>query len=372
VVNAFDVPLAGLSAADVARFNDGDGMFDLPFRAPDGLGPLFIRTSCSACHQEGVRGPGLVQKMVVVEADGVTPAEDQSALPYGHTIRPGVVGDHTRPLKAPALPTVKVTIRVGPPVLGRGYIEAVDDAELVRLEAAQAGRADGIHGKIGRAPFESVPNPDASYGSFEQGQIVIGKLGLKSRIASLDDFTADAFQGDMGLTTPMRPVELPNPDGLVDDQRTGVDLDLEHVNKVAFYLRRIAIPVRVGLTERGKTLFEDTACAVCHVPALRTSASYPVPQLAGIDAPIYSDLLLHDMGPALADGLTDGGATSSQWRTAPLIGVRFTKSYLHDGRVHNVADAIAAHDGEARGAAQAFQALSQDDQRLLIEFVEAL
>jgi CxxC motif-containing protein (DUF1111 family) len=372
VVNASDVPLTGLSAADIARFNEGDALFDLPFRAPDGLGPLFIRTSCSACHQEGGRGPGLVQKMVIVEADGVTPAADQTSLAYGHTIRPGLAGGGETPIKAPVQPDVKVTIRVGPPVLGRGYVEAVDDAELVRLEAAQASRSDAIHGKIGRAPYESVPNPDQSFGAFENGQIVVGKLGLKSRIATLDDFTADAFQGDMGLTTPMRPVELPNPDELMDDQRHGVDLDLEHVDRIAFYLRRIAIPVRVGLTERGKALFEGVACAACHVPALHTRASYPISQLADIDAPIYSDLLLHDMGPALADGMTDGNATSLEWRTPPLIGIRFTKSFLHDGRVHNVPDAIAAHDGEARGAVQAFQALSPDDQRILIEFVEAL
>jgi len=88
---------------------------------------------------------------------------------------------------------------------------------------------------------------------------------------------------------------------------------------------------------------------VCHVPTLKTRASYPIAKLAGIDAPIYTDLLLHDMGAALADGLTDGGATSQQWRTAPLIGLRFAHSYLHDGRAHSVAEAIAAHDGEAHG-----------------------
>jgi CxxC motif-containing protein (DUF1111 family) len=201
---------------------------------------------------------------------------------------------------------------------------------------------------------------------------VIGRLGLKSRIASIDDFTADAFQGDMGLTTPMRPAELVNPDGLADDRRAGIDLDLGHVDRVAFYLRRIAIPRRVGLTARGAALFEQTACAVCHAPALRTRASYPIAQLAGIDAPIYSDLLLHDMGAALADGMTDGGAGPRSWRTAPLIGLRFQVSYLHDGRAPSVADAVIAHDGEARGAALAFQALSEDNRRALLEFVEAL
>ena len=76
------------------------------------------------------------------------------------------------------------------------------------------------------------------------------------RVATLDDFTADAFQGDMGMTTPMRPTELPNPDGLVDDERAGVDLPIERVDRIAFYLRRIAIPKRVGLTARGAQLFE--------------------------------------------------------------------------------------------------------------------
>jgi len=367
-----DVPIDGLSGADVAKFNEGDALFDLPFRAADGLGPLFIRTSCGACHAEGSRGPGLVQKMAIVEADGITPSADQSALAYDHTVREGLAAGATTPITPPDVAGVKVTIRLGPSVLGRGYIEAVDDAELVRLEAAQAARGDGIHGKIGRATFASVSNPDTTFGSYQQGQMVLGRFGLKSRIATLDDFTADAFVGDMGLTTPMRPAELANPDGLSDDQRAGVDLDLEHIDRIAFYLRRIAIPRRVGLTERGAQLFEQTACAACHVPALRTRASYPIPELAGIDAPIYSDLLLHDMGPAFADGMTDGGATSQQWRTAPLIGLRFDRTYLHDGRAHSVAEAVLAHGGEAAGAVQAFQALSQDDQHTLIEFVEAL
>jgi CxxC motif-containing protein (DUF1111 family) len=309
---------------------------------------------------------------VIVEADGTTPAADQTALAYGHTARPGMTAGATTPIAPPAAANLKLSVRVGPPVLGRGYVEAVDEAELVRLESAQATRSDGIHGKVGRAPFASVPNPDPRFGTFQQGEVVVGRLGLKSRIATLDDFTADAFQGDMGLTTPMRPTELANPDGLLDDRRTGIDLDLGHVERIAFYLRRIAIPRRVGLTERGAALFEQTACAACHVPALRTRASYPIAQLAGIDAPIYSDLLLHDMGAALADGMTDGGASPLAWRTAPLIGLRFQSTYLHDGRAHSVAEAVLAHDGESRGSALAFEALPAADQRALIEFVEAL
>ena len=372
LVNAADVPIDGLPGDDVARFDDGDALFGLPFRPADGVGPLFIRTSCAACHREGSRGPGLVQKLAIVEPDGVTPAADQSALTWGHTVRPGLAAGATTPIAAPAAPGVKVTIRIGPPVFGRGYIEAVDDAELLRLETEQAARGDAIHGRRNQTTYESLPHPDPASGGPQTGQAVIGRLGLKARIATLDDFTADAFQGDMGLTTPMRPAELANPDGLTDDLRPGVDLAQDRVDRIAFYLRRIAIPRRVGLTERGAALFADAQCAACHVPALRTRADYPIRQIAGIDAPIYSDLLLHDMGPALADGITESTATSPAWRTAPLIGLRFTASYLHDGRAATLADAVLAHDGEAAASRTAFQALSPDDQRLLIEFVSAL
>lgn len=373
IIHASDVPIDGLSQDDIAKFNDGDALFDLPFRQADGLGPLYIRTACGSCHAEGSRGPGLVQKMAIVEADGVTPAPDQSALTYGHTIREGLIAPATTAIDAPPARTdVKVTIRVGPPVLGRGYMEAVDDAELARVEHEQAERSDGIHGVRNPTVFASVANPDHTFETYQQNDAVIGRFGLKARIATLDDFTADAFQGDMGLTTPMRPTELPNPDGLTDDTKPGVDLDIDHVNRVAFYMRRIAIPARVGLTDRGKQLFEQTRCAVCHAPTLHTRADYPIAQLANIDAPIYTDLLLHDMGPALADGQTDGKATSGAWRTAPLIGVRFARTYLHDSRAHSVTEAVLAHAGEATVAVQAFQALSADDQSLLIQFVEAL
>jgi CxxC motif-containing protein (DUF1111 family) len=372
LINASDVPIDGLPGDDVARFDDGDALFGLPFRPADGLGPLYIRTSCAACHREGARGPGLVQKLAIVEADGVTPAADQSALSWGRTVRPGLAAGATTPIAPPAMPGVKVTIRIGPPVFGRGYLEAVDDAELARVEAEQAARGDAIHGHRNHTTFASLANPDPAFGRLETGQPVVGRFGLKSRIATLDDFTADAFQGDMGLTTPMRPAELVNPDGLTDDGRPGIDLAQDHIDRIAFYLRRIAIPRRVGLTERGAALFAQVQCAACHVPALQTRADYPIRQLAGIAAPVYSDLLLHDMGAALADGLTEGSATSPAWRTAPLIGLRFSASYLHDGRAATITDAVLAHDGEATGSRSAFQALSPDDQRSLIDFVSAL
>ena len=371
LANASDVPLDGLSAADVAEFHRGDDLFDLPFRPVDGLGPYFIRTSCGSCHAEGSRGPGLVQKMAIVDADGVTAAPDQSALPYGHTIRQGLAAGAMTPLTAPQRPDVLVTIRLGPPVLGRGYMEAIADAEIQRIAAEEATRSDAIHGTIPMTTFASVPSGDG-FSTYQTGDAAIGRFGVKARVATLDDFTADAFQGDMGMTTPMRPTELANPDDLTDDLRAGVDLDQDHVNRVAFYLRRIAIPRRVGLTERGAALFDQVACSACHTPSLHTRADYPIAQLADIDAPVFTDMLLHDMGDGLADGMTDGGGDSRDWRTAPLIGLRFSKLYLHDGRASTVTGAILMHGGEAEASVTAFTALSQADRDALIAYVEAL
>lgn len=372
IVNAKDVPVDGLSSADVAEFRAGDDLFDLPFRAVDGLGPLFIRSSCGACHADGLRGPGLVQKMAAVEADGMTAAANQSALAFGHTLRQGLAAGATTPITAPQIPNVKVTVRVGPPVLGRGYIEAIDDAEILRVADLQAQRSDAIKGRVAYATYASALSDGYGQDTFHAGETVVGRFGLKARIATLDDFSADAFQGDMGMTSPYRPDELPNPDGLIDDTHAGIDTDRAHVDRMTFYLRRIAIPKRVGLTPQGAQLFDQLACSGCHVPTMHTRANYPIAQLANIDAPIYSDLLLHDMGPSLADGMVDGGGTSLTWRTAPLIGLRFSNLYLHDGRASTIEDAILEHAGEAQASVDAFRALSPADRALLVAYVEAL
>ena len=101
-------------------------------------------------------------------------------------------------------------------------MEAVLDSEIERVEREQAARTDGIHGRINRVTYASEPNPDDLARTYAKGDAgLIGRFGLKARIATLDDFTADAFQGDMGITTPLRPVELPNPDGLTDDRQAG-------------------------------------------------------------------------------------------------------------------------------------------------------
>lgn len=372
----FDVPIDGVTHDQVTEFNRGDDLFGLPLRESDGLGPLYTRAACAACHEEGVRGPGLVQKMSVVESDGITTAADQSKLPFGHTIHPLMTASaKTAVLPPPNDPTIKVSIRVGPSVLGRGYMEAVLDSEIERVASEQASRTDAIHGRVNHVAYASESNPDRRFHTHQKGDMVIGRFGLKARVATLDDFTADALQGDMGITSPLRPTEFTNPDGLTDDLKPGIDTTIENVNVRAMYMRFLAIPKRASITDHGKELFIQTKCSVCHAPSLKTRPDYPIALLAGIDAPIFTDLLLHNMGDALADGMVDGEAKSRDWRTTPLIGLRFNKTFLHDGRAQTIEEAILLHagqDSEAGEAVQVFQILSAADHQALLDYVSAL
>jgi CxxC motif-containing protein (DUF1111 family) len=247
------------------------------------------------------------------------------------------------------------------------------------VAAEQAPSGSAVQGRVNYVSYASQPNTDKRFHDYQPGDRLIGRFGLKARIASLDDFTADAFQGDMGITSPLRPSEFPNPDGLEDDDKPGVDVGFESVNRRAMYLRLLAIPIR-RTSAAGAELFARAECGACHVPSLRTRADYPVAQLADVDAPIYSDLLLHRMGDNLADGLPaevdiDGDAGSFEWRTAPLIGLRFNRTFLHDGRATSVEEAILQHRGagsEANPSVAAFEGLTTAERAALIEFVEAL
>lgn len=376
-----DLPLARASAEERTSFVEGDGLFDVPFRRADGLGPVFIRTSCGSCHEEGLRGPGFVQKMVILE-DG-EPLTDQSALPFGHTVRPYVSGGGSAPIEPPTQgwpdgAELHVTSRMPPTLLGRGYIEAIADAEIERVEREQQDRDDSISGRIARVKYGSVGSVDDAFHSYDRDdEGLIGRFGLKARQPTLDDFAADAFQGDMGLTSPLRPEEVLNPDGLEDDAKPGVDVDIELLRSVTTYVRLIEIPNRdpAVATERALALFEETLCSACHVPTMRTRADYPITPLADMDARVYTDVLLHDLGGAYNDGLTDQNAGTTEWRTAPLIGLRFMRNYLHDGRALNVEDAIVMHDGadsEAAESVSRFQGISESDRRVLLAFVESL
>lgn len=371
--DAHDLPLRNASPEERAQFVEGDAAFDLTYREADGLGPLYIRASCASCHEQGGRGPGAVQKMAAVGSDGFTPNHSVE-FPFGHSVRPLLTSGAITPLVASA--DAKVTQRVGLPILGRGYLEAISDEAILAGEQAQRAGLNGISGRVNRVTWHSEGNPGQPFHSHQLGETnLIGRFGAKARVATLDDFTADAFVGDMGITSPLRPAELPNPDSLSDDGKPGTDVALDRVNAIADYMRLVEIPTRAPADSRGQAAFDSALCSSCHTPSLKTRADYPIAALANVDAPIYSDLLLHDLGSGLADGLEDESASSREWRTAPLIGLRFFRTYLHDGRASTVEDAIAQHRGdgsEANLSIDRFEALSAEDRAVLISFVSSL
>jgi CxxC motif-containing protein (DUF1111 family) len=375
-----DLPLRRADADQRSAFRTGDSLFGTPFRAVDGLGPLYIRDNCESCHQEGGRGPGNVQKVAWLQADGVTPG---AAMPYDNSLRPYSADAHVSPLVAPTdRPTpdqqLKLTTRMPAAVLGRGYLEAIDDAEIVRMESEQAVRSDAIHGRINRVVYRSTESADPQFHQFVLGQTnLIGRFGLKARQPTLDDFTADALAGDMGITSPQRPNEPKNPAGVTDDAKPGQDVTVDVVRKISTYVRLTEIPARDPApdTPQARALFDQALCSACHTPSLRTRSDYPIAQLAGIAAPVFTDMLLHAMGTDLADGVLDESARSDEWRTAPLVGLRFQRSYLHDGRATDIANAILMHDGPGSQASESvarFAALGDAEQAALVAFVSSL
>jgi len=340
-----DAPIASLSEAELARFEEADARFELPFRESQGLGPLYIHRACESCHQDDARGPGAVRRIARVDPSA-------APLPYGDVVRPRTTTGATIAL-VPTGEGWRETLRLPPAVFARGWLEAIDDAEILAVERAQAST---VHGRVAHLPTG------------------IGRFGHKARAATLDEFVADALLGDMGLTSPMRTDELPGPEGLADDARPGVDLSADDIALLADYVRLLDVPAR-ALDVVGARAFAAVGCADCHVPTMRTRADYPVSAMRNVEVSLYTDVLLHDMGEGLADGIDEGAANGREWRTAPLVGIRFLHALLHDGRVTTVSEAIAAHASNGSQANEVivrFDALPPTDRDALVRFVERL
>ncbi len=121
--------------------------------------------------------------------------------------------------------------------------------------------------------------------------------------------------------------------------------------------------------QRGKSIFAELSCSKCHIPQIQTGSFSDVPLLSNQTIHPYTDLLLHDMGPDLADGRTDYLATGNEWRTPPLWGIGLVSLVnnnngmflLHDGRARTIKEAILWHGGEAQKSKEAFMKLSKTD-----------
>lgn len=384
-----DGPMPGLTGPQLATFLAGDREFARTFAAADGLGPIFVATSCASCHVGDGKGHpvfnltrfGRMAGSVFdpMREHGGPQVQHRAILNYVAEVVPaGVTG---------------MSVFTAPSVTGLGLLEAVEDATLLALADAADQDGDGISGRvqlIDASEFiaevarldlllESEPGRHQPIGGR-----YIGRFGKKAGTINLLHQTVTAYREDMGLTTDLIPEDPVNPlvGGLAGDDVADPEVPSNTVSNVVFYLKTLRAPPRrdaaTSEVTAGEALFAQVGCVRCHLPSLTTGASR-IAQLNRVTFHPYTDLLLHDMGPELDDGYTEGTALTSEWRTAPLWGIGLAEQsqggrafYLHDGRARTLADAIALHGGEGAASRAAFQALSPAEQALLITFLRSL
>lgn len=358
--------LAGLTVAQSANFTEGRDAFRERETPATGLGPIFNDNSCLACHDAG--GIGGASRRTVTRFGRTTngvfdPLEAQGgSLLQDRAIDPAVRE------RVPAEANT-IALRVTTPVFGAGLLEAIPDAAIV-LGTTRAKPA-GIAGKV------SVVRDVTS------GQNRIGRFGWKAQQATLLAFAADAYVNEMGITNRFFPNEnapngntallarfdrVPDIEDPVDPADGKADVD-----RLADFMRLLAPPARLALNasaQAGERLFATLDCAACHTPTM-TTGRHAIAALSEKTVALYSDLLLHDMGP-LGDGIAQGTAGPREMRTAPLWGLRSRPVWLHDGRAGSIDTAIRAHAGEAQNARDKYTRLTDAERRQLLDFLNTL
>lgn len=357
-------PLHGLTDAELGRFLLGRAVFERIATPEEGLGPLFNADRCSACHDSPAPGGTaalLVVKATAFDGEQCDLLEAEGGDNLQQRVTPALAALGVGAESPPVAPAISVRI-TAPPLFGLGLLEAVPDAELLRLADPDDADGDGISG---RAPLLD-------------GRIA--RFGRKGETVSIEDFVDTALRFELGLTTPANPHEE-RPSGhelpAGADPMTEPEIEDRGVGLLADFARYLAPPARLIVSGEardsiatGEEIFGDIGCTACHVPELRTGDAAS-PALAKRTVPAWSDLLLHDMGDALAS-VCGARATPSEWRTAPLWGLRLRDRLLHDGRATDPAQAIDAHGGEAAASRDAWRALPADARARLLAFLLSL
>lgn len=316
------------------------------------LGPKFIARSCVEYHVNNGRalppaiGAPMLQSVVKVGVDsGGTPhpllgsvlqpqktsgSPEATAVISAYTYLNGQYNDGTPyTLRKPGYTFQGVTpthysVRLSPPLIGLGLLEAVDENTILSLADPDDADQNGISGRI-----QTVTDP-------QNGLMRLGRFTAKGGQAMVKHQIAGALNNDMGVTTSIFPVA----DG--DATAQPPELTDAALDEMTRYIALL-----------GEQKFANAGCIQCHSPALTTGPHHPMSELRNQTIHPYTDLLLHDMGPGLADNMGEGSATGSEWRTAPLWNIGLTagvsggEAYLHDGRARTIEEAILWHGGEA-------------------------
>lgn len=356
-------PLPGLSSEELTRFEAGAALFSKVHGPEDGLGPVFNGRSCVECHS--LPAPGGADKTrshVIVRIGRESGDRYDDLIDLGgpvlsrHSVASLLPGCGIEGEKKPRAATV-VSERQPPSLFGLGMVAAIPDETLLALAAAQQAGGE-VAGRVNRADG------------------AVGRFGSKAQFSTLDAFVADALRNELGLTNPILPDEKPSARsaGPDCDLRPDLEDDGSAVAMLADFVAMTAPPPRgpTGPAERrGEAIFHEVGCASCHTPSLRTGPS-PIAALADQDVPLYADLLIHDMGEYLADGVRQGEAGGTEWRTAPLWGLSRRLWFLHDGRATDLRTALELHNGEAKDSRDRLFKRKRDDLQDVLTFLRSL
>jgi len=403
---AIGEPLPGLTAQELAYFYEGKAMYEKDFTPQEGLGPLHNGPACTTCHFGGGTGGsehGTANNVhhITVQHDGQT----YLAFELGGAVRqtksitgtPGanpdcIVSGETDPTS----PGSQISVRHTPPVFGFGLLDAVPDAAILKNMGPKPSKKPGVIGAANwGVELEGLVDLlafklDATRRTQPVGAPRVGRFGWKAPTATLFQFTTEPFNIELGVSTPFFPREN-MPDGSIIPEACRLpghqpnDINSQQSLRLFYFQAFLAPPPRGPITPdvvRGEALFKQIGCEDCHVQGFTTVPNYHVPwpdgsshrvaALSGKSFNPWSDLLIHDMGEALADHRPQGKASGRFWRTTPLWGTRFKTNYLHDGRATTVHEATLAHGGEATASTQAYNALSPQDKARVIQFIQSL
>jgi CxxC motif-containing protein (DUF1111 family) len=415
--NAAGTPFASLTAPQLAAFAAGKADFEEVENVEEGLGPRMNLDSCGGCHSQpaiGGSSPAVNPQVAFARrlgASNVLPpfikidgpvrearfvrAPDGSPDGGVHALFT-IAGRSDAPdcsLKQPdfarALAARNVVFRIPTPLFGAGLIEAIPDSEILRNKsaAAQNKLALGIGGRPNLLLHTSAISGSANKNGNDG---TIGRFGWKAQNKSLLIFAGEAYNVEMGITSAAFPTErdetegcneapMPNTDSTLDG--TTPAAVLSSIERFALFMRFLAPPAPSATAPggadsiaRGREQFAQVGCALCHTPSL-TTYNASVVALRKQSANLYSDLLLHDMGAGLADGIQQGQASGREWRTAPLWGLGQRLFFLHDGRTSDLRQAIAAHaseGSEANAVVRRFFNLGDMQQQDVLNFLRAL
>jgi len=356
-------PLPGLTKEQRELFDQGRRVVEKEFTQEQGVGPLFNAPACGECHEDPVAGGSgdeLEVHVAVVRDDGTCdplverggPVIQQFATP----LLRAAMGIEREPVPAEA--TVQAG-RTTPDLFGFGLLDSVPDATILSYADPEDRNGDGISGRPNR---------------FFDGRL--GRFGRKAFVPTLREFNDGAFPVEQGITNPAVLTEESIGGGVIPpgvDPAPEPEIDQPAIDAVDAFVRFLAPPAPKRLSreaKRGRSLFSSIGCAACHVPVFTTGDS-PIQPLRYARVAAYTDLLLHDMGPELAD-ICLGLAMPSEFRTEPLMGLSLNSRFLHDGRAATIEQALLLHSGEAAAARDRFKSLPHADRAALLRFLGSL